>query len=404
MLVNNHRTFRETARTTQSMKRRQGVDAVAIFLDLNSILDEAQSGMIKSDSHSDQSEKTSSVPMINTEYVSGLVSVIIPTFNRKQLVQDALASVVAQTWPDIEIIVVDDGSTDGTFERLTRWQRDNPEIAFTVLHQDNAGVASARNNGLAHARGEFLYMLDSDDLVFPDALETLVQLLSAGNFPYAIANIHSSDENGRILAADKSGISRSSEQNILSNSWMTHAALYRRSTLLESGIYNNSLVVGEDTEFVWRVVAKTGSGSSTSKYIGLRRQHSFGHLSFNRTDHECTKSSLQARLAFREWANSENLEIEKTDMRYRIAIVGMAIRFGCAGDWESKDHAKRLYVCIMNHPDRKPNFVDILAMPNRRLYYHFLLSIYLAAKGIRGVYRFVRNLRDSGHQGAKAIS
>lgn len=374
------------------------MDELAKILDLNWGFDEAASIMNEADYFYCQSEKTVSLPKIDAEFVSGLISVIIPTYNRRALVQDALASIVKQTWQNIEIIVVDDGSTDGTFERLKTWKNDNPKVALTLLYQVNTGVATARNNGLGHAKGEFLYMLDSDDIIFPDALETLVKSLSAGNCPYSLANIHSSDGAGRILAGDNSGISRSSEQNILSNCWMTHAALYRRSTLLASGLFNESLMVGEDTEFQWRVVAKTGLGSSTSKYIGLRRQHSFGHLSCNRTDLQYMKHSLQAQLAFREWLNSEDLEIQYIEMRWRITIFGMAIRFGSVGDWESKDDALSLFKARRVQCTRKLNFTNIIGLLNWRPYYLLLLAIFNGAKGIREIYRSVMNLRVVRYQ------
>jgi len=94
-----------------------------------------------------------------------LVSVIIPTYNRADLVRQAVASVKAQTFRDFEIVVADDGSTDGTYEALAA----GPE--FRVLrHSRRQGVAAARNTGIAAARGEWLAFLDSDDLWLPDKL------------------------------------------------------------------------------------------------------------------------------------------------------------------------------------------------------------------------------------------
>lgn len=364
-----------------------------IILDSDCLSEESINVMSTAHNFHHQSEKPTSIPRMSTKFVSGLVSVIIPTFNRKEMVQEALASVVQQTWTDIEIIVIDDGSTDGTFELLRIWQVDNPEIASTILRQENAGVATARNSGLANAKGEFLYMLDSDDLIFPDALETLVTTLSAGNYPYSLGHIHNADQKGRILVADKSGISKQSEQNILSNQWMTHAALYKRSTLAASGLFNNSLVVGEDTEFQWRVFAKMGLGFLTSQYIGLRRHHPFGHLSLNRTDMQSLKHSLQAQLAFRQWIKAEYLEIQKINFRQRVAIFSMVIRFGSTGDWKSKDDAISLFDSATNQTARKLNFPWIIGRPNWRPYYHFLLSIYVGAKGIVEACRFIRSLR-----------
>ncbi len=94
-----------------------------------------------------------------------LVSVIIPTYNRADLVRQAVASVKAQTFRDFEIVVVDDGGTDGTYEVLAAGRE-----LRVLRHPDRRGVAAARNTGVAAARGEWLAFLDSDDLWLPDKL------------------------------------------------------------------------------------------------------------------------------------------------------------------------------------------------------------------------------------------
>ena len=94
-----------------------------------------------------------------------LVSVIIPTYNRAALVAEALASVKAQTFRDFEIVVVDDGGTDGTWEALSAGQ----EIRV-LRHPRRRGVSAARNTGINAARGQWLAFLDSDDLWLPDKL------------------------------------------------------------------------------------------------------------------------------------------------------------------------------------------------------------------------------------------
>jgi len=97
--------------------------------------------------------------------VSPTVSVIIPTFNRWPLVGDAIDSVLAQNYGDFEVIVVDDGSTDGTVQQLSRFGS-RPR----VLQQPNRGVSAARNLAARHARGSYLAFLDSDDLWLPEKL------------------------------------------------------------------------------------------------------------------------------------------------------------------------------------------------------------------------------------------
>jgi len=102
-----------------------------------------------------------------------LVSVVIPTFNRTRQVQAALKSVLAQTCRDFEVVIVDDGSTDGTEEDLRSMiesQRDS-EIEIRYVFQHNQGQSVARNRGAEEARGEWIAFLDSDDVWLPEKLE-----------------------------------------------------------------------------------------------------------------------------------------------------------------------------------------------------------------------------------------
>lgn len=102
-----------------------------------------------------------------------LVSIIIPTYNRSSFLLEAVGSVLQQTFKDFELIVVDDGSTDGTAEAL---KKDKDRL--TVHYQANQGVSAARNQGLRLARGRWIAFLDSDDLWLPKKLETQMGFFS----------------------------------------------------------------------------------------------------------------------------------------------------------------------------------------------------------------------------------
>ena len=102
-----------------------------------------------------------------------LVSVIIPCYNQAHFLSDAIESVLEQTYPYFEIIVVDDGSPDDTSGVASRY----PSVK--CIRQENKGLAGARNGGLPHARGDYLLFLDSDDRLMPDALETHLRYFDA---------------------------------------------------------------------------------------------------------------------------------------------------------------------------------------------------------------------------------
>lgn len=110
-----------------------------------------------------------------------LVSAIIPTFNRAELVCRAVDSALSQTYGNVEVVVVDDGSTDDTPARIQRRYGADPRVKFVRV--ENGGVARARNIGIAHAAGDFVGFLDSDDYWLPWKVELQVRCL--GNLPEA---------------------------------------------------------------------------------------------------------------------------------------------------------------------------------------------------------------------------
>ncbi len=110
-----------------------------------------------------------------------LVSVILPTYNRKWILKEAIDSVLAQDYEDFELIVVDDGSTDNTCEILDTYGQD-----IIVLRQANKGVSAARNRGIAEAGGQLVAFLDSDDLWLPRKLSRQVDFFNLN--PDAVIN------------------------------------------------------------------------------------------------------------------------------------------------------------------------------------------------------------------------
>lgn len=106
-----------------------------------------------------------------------LVTVIIPTFNRRQWIGACLDSVRAQTYPHVETLVIDDCSTDGTVD----WLRSELQYAFAQVHEQpkNGGASIARNTGIKMASGELIVFIDSDDLLAPKQIETAVRIFQS---------------------------------------------------------------------------------------------------------------------------------------------------------------------------------------------------------------------------------
>ncbi len=182
------------------------------------------------------------------------VSVVIPTYNQEKFLAEAIASVRAQAWPDLEVIVVDDGSTDGTADLLLRLEA---EGGLRWFRQENAGAAAARNRGIREARKEWVAFLDADDFWLPGKLaaqfEALRQSPAAG-LCYTDVLIRFEDGEERELACRPSARPLLWEL-LTSNFFATPTALVRRDCFGRVGLFDAELRTGEDWDMWLRLAA-----------------------------------------------------------------------------------------------------------------------------------------------------
>ncbi len=125
------------------------------------------------------------------------ISVIVPVYNVEQYLQTCVESVLAQTYSNLEIILVDDGSTDGCPVLCDAYAARDARVR--ALHQENAGVSAARNAGVAMASGKLVAFVDSDDYAAPEMIERLYRTLAQNEAAVAVCGVRFVDEKGRTL-------------------------------------------------------------------------------------------------------------------------------------------------------------------------------------------------------------
>jgi len=209
------------------------------------------------------------------------ISVVIPAYNAERYLEQTLESVFAQTCLPLEVIVVDDGSTDGTAEIAARYP-------VRLIHQQNGGICSARNAGVRASAGTWVAFLDSDDIWFPDKLEEQTKFLQM--YPevglvvsdlamfgfWTTASIHNAEADSRKYLREPQtsvySILRSVPGQALT--WrfvfLPSTWLFRKDVLEDIGMFTDGLVGGEDWQTFYRTLNKFPIGVIERPLVNYR--------------------------------------------------------------------------------------------------------------------------------------
>ncbi|MCQ8191125.1 glycosyltransferase family 2 protein [Streptomyces rugosispiralis] len=185
-----------------------------------------------------------------------VVSVVIPCYDYGHYLPQAVESVLAQTYPDWELVVVDDGSTDDTAAVARSLIADHPGRRIRLLEQANAGVSAARNAGIAATTGRYVLPLDADDMIAPTMLERTVTVLER-HPDIAIVSTDLSVFTDDDLPAQVLELPAYDRDLLLRRLIMFYCSLYRREVWQAVGGYVEDMRAGEDWDF-WIAAAERG--------------------------------------------------------------------------------------------------------------------------------------------------
>jgi len=234
--------------------------------------------------------------MLHEQVRHGLVTTIIPVQNRPRLLAEAVASVLAQTYRPIEIVVVDDGSTDDTPQVAETLRERHPD-EVAVLRQPNCGPGPAREAGRRAARGEFVQYLDSDDLLLPDKFERQVAALQAdieAGIAYGKTRYYQHGAEPLDVAWKRTGecIETLFPSMLHSRWWGTSTPLYRRALLDRAGAWSD-LWLEEDWEYDCRIATQGVRLAFCDTFVSDEREHRKERLS--RSDAATQRRTLASR-------------------------------------------------------------------------------------------------------------
>jgi glycosyltransferase involved in cell wall biosynthesis len=271
------------------------------------------------------------------------VSVVIPTYNAADLLPDAVKSVLAQTYRDFELIVVDDGSTDATPEVMEAYMDD-----VRYIQKENGGTASARNRGIREARGEYVAFLDADDVWRPTKLETQMGEHEADpTLAWSYTEVYLVDtESGDILFRKNRG--RDQREGdvlriLIREGFITPSAtVVRRDVFDEVGMFDESILVTEDKDLWLRIAARYPIRFINEPLVEMRRHPHRKTTTMNLED------ALRSRLDIVDRAVQRNPQ--RLGDLHAVARAGVYVRIG--RKWmnrENRAQARKIFKAAIEH-------------------------------------------------------
>jgi glycosyltransferase involved in cell wall biosynthesis len=202
-----------------------------------------------------------------------MVSVVMPCYNAARYVDEAIGSLQKQTYADLEILAVNDGSTDDTQAHLDRLAANDPRVR--VFTQANAGPSAARNRAMRNLRGQYVCFLDGDDIYLPEKIERQVRFLDEHPaVDLVFSDYYHGDSELNLIALTSGRIPHTDmvEAFAMRNWFGIHAVLFRRSLMARVGEFDESLRMAEDWDY-WIRCAQTGSFAYVAGPMTIYRVH-----------------------------------------------------------------------------------------------------------------------------------
>lgn len=275
---------------------------------------------------------------MSTQRIEGMVSTIIPVYNRPAQLVEAVNSVLAQDHRPIEILIIDDGSTDGATPAVAEQLRQGHPGLIHVDRQKNAGPGLARERGRLQARGEFVQYLDSDDVLLPGKFAAQVEALRnhpEADVAYGITLLRHADGSLADQPNKRTGIlhPRMFPEFLNQRWWNTSTPLYRSSVLDKAGAWSD-LRLEEDWEYDCRVAALGGRLVQVPRPVSEHRVHEGPRLSVGeRLDP--TRLAMRARSHTLVWGHALRAGLPESApaevARFARALFLLSRQCGAAG-------------------------------------------------------------------------
>ncbi|HHK5535192.1 TPA: glycosyltransferase family 2 protein [Bacillus mobilis] len=253
-----------------------------------------------------------------------LVSVIVPLYNAEKYIEETMESILNQTYKNIEIVIVDDGSKDQSSSIVKNFKKKYPEQIKYIL-QENQGVSVARNTGIENANGEYISFLDSDDLWHSTKIEKQIESMHKNNMNACYCGfMNFYEETGEKVENTTNFV-----KGNMTKAFLTHQVFAQTSTWIfkKSIVMNHNIRFtpgcswGEDLEFLFKLMSVTNV-CYVDEYLTYYRILSGGSLSSNYKDYELkTTKELEVFNRMKDWIHNKSKDLITNDSTELIEIL-----------------------------------------------------------------------------------
>ncbi|EJQ45586.1 Uncharacterized protein BWINRASL_05258 [Bacillus mycoides] len=253
-----------------------------------------------------------------------LVSVVIPLYNAEKYIEETLQSILDQTYKNIEVVIVDDGSKDKSTSIVKNIEEQYP-TQIKYVHQKNQGVSVARNTGIENASGTYIAFLDSDDLWHPQKIEKQMESIHNNDMHACYSGyMNFYEETGEKIEHTTNFIKGDMTKAFLTHQVVAQTStwIFKRSIVMDHNIrFTPGCSWGEDLEFLFKLMSVTNV-CYVDEYLTYYRILSEGNLSSKYKDYELkTTKELEVFNRMKDWVHTKSKDLIVNDSNELLEIL-----------------------------------------------------------------------------------
>lgn len=307
-----------------------------------------------------------------------LVSVVMPVYNVEKYIEDSVRSVLRQTYKQLELIVVDDGSQDNSINKAKRLL-ETSQLRYQIISQKNSGLGAARNAGLKASNGEWVIFLDSDDMLSDNGIEHMVSVISQ-NIDMIFCDVNSiSSSNEAIIkceSCEPEYISCKDLQLLFlkrEKVVLAPGTLFRKNYLMENNLFFETIPWSEDQHFIWRVLYHIAGACYLSEPI-YQYFHRPGSI-MTASKSKAMEKSYKSICELSEYYGNGDYIGQYIVPRWVMGTMNASAKLLSYSDWNSlwnEVEASRHFHRLKTFPETKVRIISFIGCISPKIYYCIL--------------------------------